>query len=90
MIPTPTWTEKSTTVLDIIALVGIVGEDDCQESFEALMSDPSCPQPLLRLLFTVHRVVFFRCSYTQSITTANVSSPRLGVSWGGGGIGGAR
>jgi hypothetical protein len=79
--------EKSTTVLDIVALAGIVGEDDCQESFEALMSDASCQKPLLRLLFMEHRVAFFRCSFTQNITTANVSSPRLGVSWGGGGIG---
>ena len=80
--------ETSATVGDIVALVGIVGEDDCQESFEALMSDASCPHELLKLLFNARRVVFFRCSFTQHTTTASVSSPRLVSSRGGGGTSG--
>lgn len=81
---------KNAQVDDVVALVGIVGEDDCQASFEDLMSKCGCPQPLLQVLFKARRVVFFHCAFKQSVTTETIASPRVSRgSSGGGGGGGA-
>jgi hypothetical protein len=68
---------KKAKVGDVVALVGIVGEDDCQSSFEDLMSTRDCPQPLLQVLFKARRVVFFHCALKQSVTAETIASPRV-------------
>ena len=77
----------STKVTDVVALVGLVGEDDCQESFEAQMSAPRCPQPLLQALFRERRVVFFRCSFKLNVKASPIASPRRELFSGSGAIG---
>lgn len=51
------------TALDAIAAVGVVGEDDCKESVEALLGRSPCEWPTLKALFDAGRFVFFRCAF---------------------------
>ncbi len=53
------------SVLDAVALVGVVGVDDCQESVEALLASPSCPWTLLKEMYDANRFVFFYCFPTS-------------------------
>ena len=52
----------STCVLDLVAVVGVVGEDRCQQSAEATLSKADCPHVNLRKLFLERRFVFFHCT----------------------------
>ena len=52
----------STGICDLVALVGVVGEDACKESVEELLSDAKCVYINLRQLFLAHRFVFFQCT----------------------------
>ena len=45
--------------LDVVALVGVVGEFSCQEGVEALLSKSDCPYPELKGMFEARRFVFF-------------------------------
>jgi hypothetical protein len=51
----------STGVLDLVAVVGVVGEDCCQESAEAILSKADSPFRNLREMFLARRCVFFKC-----------------------------
>ena len=48
--------------LDVVALVGVVGEFSCQEGVEALLSKSDCPYPELKGMFEARRFVFFYCA----------------------------
>jgi hypothetical protein len=50
------------SVLDAVALVGVVGEYDCQEAVQTLLAKPASAStyPLLKAMFTARRFVFFR------------------------------
>ena len=50
-----------TSVLDAVALVGVVSPYHCRSSMEALLSSPTCPWPLLRQMYTARRCVFYYC-----------------------------
>ena len=52
----------NTSVLNLVAVVGVVGEDRCQESAEAILSKADCPHVNLRILFLERRFVFFYCA----------------------------
>jgi len=52
----------NTSVLNLVAVVGVVGEDRCQESAEAILSKADCPHVNLRILFLERRFVFFYCT----------------------------
>jgi hypothetical protein len=47
------------TALDVVALVGVVGEFPCREGVEALLSKADCPYPELQRMFAARRFVFF-------------------------------
>ena len=47
------------TALDVVALVGLVGEYSCREGVEALLSKADCPYPELQRMFAARRFVFF-------------------------------
>jgi hypothetical protein len=49
------------TVLDAVALVGVVSTCKCQESMEALLASPECPWPSLKKMYEARRFVFFYC-----------------------------
>jgi hypothetical protein len=49
------------SVLDVVAVVGVVSEDACQEGVEAQLSRPTCPHAHLRAMFLARRFVFFLC-----------------------------
>jgi hypothetical protein len=49
----------ATSVLDVAALVGVVGKDLCEEAVEAQLARPDCPLPNLRAMFLARRFVFF-------------------------------
>ena len=51
-----------TSILNLVAVVGVVGEDRCQESVEAILSNADCPLINLRTLFLERRFVFFYCT----------------------------
>ena len=51
----------SSTVLDAVALVGVVSVSKCQESIESLLSSDACVWPLLKQMFLARRFVFFYC-----------------------------
>jgi hypothetical protein len=51
-----------TSILNLVAVVGVVGEDRCQESVEATLSKADCPHDNLRKLFLERRFVFFYCT----------------------------
>ena len=51
-----------TSILNLVAVVGVVGEDRCQESVEAILSKADCPHDNLRKLFLERRFVFFYCT----------------------------
>ena len=51
-----------TSILNLVAVVGVVGEDRCQESVEATLSKADCPLLNLRALFLERRFVFFYCT----------------------------
>ena len=53
---------KSTTVLDVVAVVGIVGEFDCKEAVESQLSKPTKELELLKAMYNAGRFVFKRCS----------------------------
>jgi hypothetical protein len=53
--------DSSSTVLDAVALVGVVSEAKCHESMEALLASPTCPWPLLKKMHEAKRFVFFYC-----------------------------
>ena len=63
----------ASNILDIVALVGVVGEDLCQEAVEAQLSSPDCPLAHLQAMFMARRFVFFQC--LQSLT--RTCDPRL-------------
>lgn len=50
------------TALDVVALVGVVGEFACKEGVEALLAKSDCPFPELQRMFKAHRFVFFYCA----------------------------
>lgn len=50
--------------LDVVALVGVVGEYACQEGVEALLSQSDCPYPELKRMYEARRFVFFYCAPT--------------------------
>jgi len=53
-------TVVAASVLDVVALAGVVGEHDCREAVEhALSREESCAFPALRELFRARRFVFF-------------------------------
>jgi hypothetical protein len=52
----------SSTVLDAVALVGVVSVAKCHESMEALLASPTCSWPLLKKMHEAKRFVFFYCS----------------------------
>ena len=52
----------STRVVDLVAVVGVVGEDRCQESVEEALSKADCPHASLREMFLARRFVFFSCT----------------------------
>jgi len=54
----------STRVVDLVAVVGVVGEDRCrcQESVEVALSKVDCPHANLREMFLARRFVFFSCA----------------------------
>jgi hypothetical protein len=52
----------NTSVLNLVAVVGVVGEDRCQESAEDILSKADCPYVNLRILFLERRFVFFFCT----------------------------
>ena len=52
---------KTTTVLDVVAVVGVVSEYDCKESVEALMSKPTKEFEQLKAMYNAGRFVFIRC-----------------------------
>ena len=64
----------ASNILDIVALVGVVGEDLCQEALEAQLSRPDCPHAHLRAMFTARRFVFFQC-----VAAIPVGAPVLAV-----------
>ena len=45
--------------LDLVALVGVVGEFSCQDGVEAQLSKSDCPYPELKRMFEARRFVFF-------------------------------
>lgn len=47
------------TALDVVALVGVVGEFPCREGVEAQLSKADCPYPELQRLYAARRFVFF-------------------------------
>ena len=47
------------SALDVVALVGVVGEFPCREGVEALLSKADCPYPELQRMFAARRFVFF-------------------------------
>jgi len=50
------------SALDVVALVGVVGEYSCQEGVEALLSKGDCLYPELKRMFEARRFVFFYCA----------------------------
>ncbi len=76
------------SVLDAVALVGVVGVDDCQESVEALLASPSCPWTLLKEMYDARRFVFFYCfsafacvaASRDGISSRHERGPRRGSS----------
>jgi hypothetical protein len=48
-------------VLNLVAVVGVVGEDRCQESAEAILAKADCPFCNLREMYLARRLVFFNC-----------------------------
>jgi hypothetical protein len=72
---------ENTAVLNLVAAVGVVGEDRCQESVEAILSKADCPHVNLRLLFLARRFVFFLCMPVVPVGAAVL----LGGAGGGGG-----
>ena len=64
----------ASNILDIVALVGVVGEDLCQEAVEAQLSRPDCPLAHLRAMFMARRFVFFQC-----VAAIPVGAPVLAV-----------
>ena len=65
----------ASSVLDVVAAVGVVGKDVCQEAVEARLSRPDCPLAHLRAMFLARRFVFFPCA-----AAIPVGAPVLGVS----------
>ena len=47
------------TALDVVALVGVVGEFPCRDGVEALLCKADCPYPELQRMFAARRFVFF-------------------------------
>ena len=76
---------ESTGILDLVAVVGVVGEDRCQESVEESLSKADCPHVNLRKLFLARRFVFFNCVPMVPSGAAVL----LGAGSGGGASGGA-
>ena len=58
--------DAASTVLDAVALVGVVSVSKCQESMEALLSQPDCPWPLLKMMHAAKRFVHVYCFVAQS------------------------
>ena len=50
---------STSSVLDVVALVGVVSDDTCKESVEALLSKVPCDYPAIQEMFRNKRFVFF-------------------------------
>ena len=68
----------ATSVLDAVALVGVVSMRKCQESMEALIADQACPWPLLKKMFVAKRFVFFYCFTASPRARSIVQGPVAG------------
>ena len=62
-------------ITDVVALVGVVGEDDCYESVVDILSSDRCEHGHLKQMFLARRFVFFKSTFTQHVLTRSVSSP---------------
>ena len=65
----------ASSILDIVAVVGVVGENVCQEAVEAQLSKADCPFANLQAMFTARRFVFF----FQCVAAIPVGAPVLAV-----------
>ena len=61
--------------LDVVALVGVVGEFSCQEGVEAQLSKSGCPYPELKRMFEARRFVFFFCAPMLPTGVALMGTP---------------
>ena len=63
------------TALDVVALVGVVGEYSCREGVEALLSKADCPYPELKRMFAAQRFVFFHCAPLLPLAAPVMTTP---------------
>ena len=68
----------ASSVLDAVALVGVVSIRKCQDSMEDLIADPACQWPLLKAMFLAKRFVYFYCFTASPRARLVVQGPVAG------------